>query len=129
MDKVKEFWNKYKLYIIIGICFILLEAGLITLGNYYHEQNVKGKEQQIKQLGIVNKQLIKEKKIVLDSLEYFHLQALIQNNRDTIYVNRISYLKTKNHEDLKTISHLSSDSSLLLYSKLSEEYISTGFNK
>lgn len=128
MDKIKEFWSKYKLYIFAAIAFVLFEWALISLINFNHSKNTEGKEEKIKELGKENVQLLKEKKLAIDSLEYFHLQALIQNSKDTIYISRINHLKTKNHEALESISNLSTDSSLFLYSQLSEEYILTGFN-
>ena len=89
----------------------------------------KGGEKLIDSLNKVNIELIEEKKLLSDSILVLHNAAINQNNKDTVFINHIRYLKNKTNEDLSKIDTNTPDSNIALYGNLSEEYISTGFNK
>lgn len=125
MQKIKDFLKKYWFYIAIVVLFLLLITGVVLLIN--SNSNTKDSENLIKSLSKENKILLKDKEQLIDSMEYFHLQALIQNSKDTIYINKISYLKTKTNEEINSVYNLPPDSQYHLFTKLSEEFI-TGLN-
>ena len=70
-----------------------------------------------------------QKKIVQlnDSISFWENQAQLAINQDTVFIIKIRNQKTKINEELNNIADMSDSTSLELHSRLSEQYIQTGF--
>lgn len=121
--------NKEILAIVFLLALFFIVIANLTTCNNPLKGLEKGGEKLIDSLNKVNVELTEEAKLLSDSIVVLHNAAIHQNNIDTIYINHIKYLKTKTNEDLSKIDTNTPDSNIALYGNLSEEYISTGFNK
>lgn len=62
-----------------------------------------------------------------DSISFWENQAQLAINQDTVFIIKIRNQKTKINEELNNIADMSDSTSLELHTRLSEQYIQTGF--
>ena len=122
-EKIIVFFKKwwYIPVIVILLLILLIEGGV---NNSVEKQNKK----EIEVLHKENKKLKSSLVEIRDSIEILHKLALEAKYRDTIYINKIEYLKIKTNEEISNFHNLSVDSQYSVFSKYIEEY-ETGFTK
>ena len=124
MLKIKEFitLNKEVISIILLLTiFFTVIANLTTCNNPLRGLEKDG-EKFIDSLNKVNIELLEEKQLLSDSIVVLHNAAINQNNKDTVFVNHIRYLKNKTNEEANSISTLSVDSNARLNSDLADDF-------
>lgn len=123
---MKEFLNKYKIYILLIVIIIslIISAGFLFQSSYNIRKQEKEGKILIDSLHKDNKSLIKELQLNKDSILILHNLAISTNNQDTVYVNKIKYLKNQTNEEVNSVYNNSVDSNLRLHAKLSTEFIS-----
>ena len=119
IEIIKKWW--YIPVIVILLLIILIGGGV---NNSVEKQNKK----EIEVLHKENKKLQSSLIEIRDSIEILHKAALEAKYRDTIYINRIEYLKIKTNEEISHFNTLSIDSQYFIFSKYIEEY-EAGFPK
>ena len=79
-----------------------------------------------------NKELHKENEILLkeltlnrDSIQLLHKLAIENNNRDTIYINQIKWLKNRTNEEISHFNNLSLDSQYAVFTREAELFINS----
>jgi predicted small secreted protein len=121
--------NKEVIAIILLLAlFFTVIANLTTCNNPLRGLGKDG-EKFIDSLNKVDIKLLEANKKLSDSIIVLHNAAINQNNKDTIYVNKIKYYKTKTNEEVNSIPTLSPDSVSSKFSTLAEEFISTRFSE
>ena len=114
--------NKITIISIIVLLAIFFIA-ISIIGNTYVKP-IKTERDAIKK---EKQELLKQIANLEDSIK---IQAKFTKERilyDTVFVNKIIKEKTKINETLSVIPTLTVDSNLRLHTKLTEEYIQTGF--
>jgi len=114
--------NKITIISIIVLLAIFFIA-ISIIGNTYVKP-IKTERDAIKK---EKQELLKQIANLEDSIK---IQAQFTKERilyDTVFVNKIIKEKTKINETLSVIPTLTVDSNLRLHTKLTEEYIQTGF--
>ena len=119
IEIIKKWW--YIPVIVILLLIILIGGGV---NNSVEKQNKK----EIEVLHKENKKLQSSLIEIRDSIEILHKLALEAKYRDTIYINKIEYLKIKTNEEISNFHNLSVDSQYSVFSKYIEEY-ETGFSE
>ncbi len=122
--KILQLLQRNKITIIsVAVLLAIFFIAISIIGNTYvrpikEERDVIKKEKQelLKQISLLNDSIEKQSEFTKERILY-----------DTIFVNRIIKEKTKTNEILSSIPTLSVDSNLKLHSKLTQEYIQTGF--
>lgn len=126
-EKIKTFFQEHKetITVVIILLFLFFIGGSILFStitqvnrNYKKELEANNKEKEAYQKRIIE---------LTDSINYWERQANSAILKDTVYLTLINKEKTKTHEELNVIAVMPHDSSMLLHSKLTEEYIQTGF--
>ena len=127
MKKIVEFIKQHKEIIITVVLLMALFfiVGSILNNNYSIER--ESYKKQLEQNNIEKQRLLKENQILRDSANYWEVIANQAILKDTIYLQNIIKEKQKTNEKIHSISTLNSDSLYQLYTKLTEEYISTKF--
>lgn len=130
MEKVKEFFSKYGIYILLVVltAIFFLTIAILFHNNNNLRRNEKAAKIEIKALHKYNKDLEKEIKLNRDSVKIYHDLALFYNSKDTIYINQIKYLKTKTNEEISHLHKLPIDSQYSVFSALLEQYSETRFD-
>lgn len=126
MKKVLEWLQKHKtiILLIIGVLFIFFLTLLLLSNNYV--KPIKEEREQIKK---EKQELLKQISSLNDSIDYYQTLSQKAIDYDTILIEKIKKEKNKTNVEISNIPNLSSDSNQLLFSKLINEYIQTGFVK
>lgn len=126
MKKVLEWLQKHKtiILLIIGVLFIFFLTLLLLSNNYV--KPIKEEREQIKK---EKQELLKQISSLNDSIDYYQTLSQKAIDYDTILIEKIIREKNKTNVEISNIPNLSSDSNQLLFSKLINEYIQTGFVK
>jgi len=126
MKKVLEWLQKHKtiILLIIGVLFIFFLTLLLLSNNYV--KPIKEEREQIKK---EKQELLKQISSLNDSIDYYQTLSQKAIDYDTILIEKIKKEKIKTNVQISNIPNLSSDSNQLLFSKLINEYIQTGFVK
>lgn len=128
---VKDFFTKYKNYFIAAIVLLIfLFTILFLLSDYSPIRNAeKRAKEELTQLHKDNEILLKELTLNRDSIQLLHKLAIENNNRDTIYINQIKWLKSKTNEEISHFNSLPTDAQYSKFSSLVSEYSKTRFDK
>ena len=126
MKKVLEWLQKHKtiILLIIGVLFIFFLTLLLLSNNYV--KPIKEEREQIKK---EKQELLKQISSLNDSIDYYQTLSQKAIDYDTVLIEKIKKEKIKTNVQISNIPNLSSDSNQLLFSKLINEYIQTGFVK
>ena len=124
---VKDFFTKYKNYFIAAIVLLIfLFTILFLLSDYSPIRNAeKRAKEELKQLHKDNEILLKELTLNKDSIQLLHKLAIENNNRDTVYINQIKWLKTKTNEEISNFNNLSLDSQYAVFTREAELFINS----
>ena len=124
---VKDFFTKYKNYFIAAIVLLIfLFTILFLLSDYSPLRNAeKRAKEELKQLHKDNEILLKELTLNKDSIQLLHKLAIENNNRDTVYINQIKWLKTKTNEEISNFNNLSLDSQYAVFTREAELFINS----
>lgn len=127
MDKKEKIVEYLKHYWYIPVIAILL--ALLLIGGNIKSNNEKYFKQEVDSLHKENNKLKNTLIEIRDSIEILHNLALQEKLKDTIYINKIEYLKQKTNEEISHFNTLSADSQYIIFSSLITEYSKTGFSK
>lgn len=121
----KEFFTKYKNYFIAALVLLLfLFAILFLLSDNSPIRNAeKQAKKELKELHKENEILLKELTLNRDSIQLLHKLAIENNNRDTIYINQIKWLKNRTNEEISHFNNLSLDSQYIVFTREAELFI------
>lgn len=124
---VKDFFTKYKNYFIAAIVLLIfLFTILFLLSDYSPIRNAeKRAKEELTQLHKDNEILLKELTLNKDSIQLLHKLAIENNNRDTVYINQIKWLKTKTNEEISNFNNLSLDSQYIIFTREAELFINS----
>lgn len=124
---VKDFFTKYKNYFIAAIVLLIfLFTILFLLSDYSPIRNSeKRAKEELTQLHKDNEILLKELTLNKDSIQLLHKLAIENNNRDTVYINQIKWLKTKTNEEISNFNNLSLDSQYIIFTREAELFINS----
>jgi hypothetical protein len=123
----KEFFTKYKNYFIAALVLLLfLFAILFLLSDNSPIRNAeKQAKKELTQLHKENEILLKELTLNRDSIQLLHKLAIENNNRDTIYINQIKWLKNRTNEEISHFNNLSLDSQYAVFTREAELFINS----
>ena len=123
----KEFFTKYKNYFIAAlVLLIFLFAILFLLSDNSPIRNAeKQAKKELKELHKENEILLKELTLNRDSIQLLHKLAIENNNRDTIYINQIKWLKNRTNEEISHFNNLSLDSQYAVFTREAELFINS----
>jgi hypothetical protein len=123
----KEFFTKYKNYFIAALVLLLfLFAILFLLSDNSPIRNAeKQAKKELKELHKENEILLKELTLNRDSIQLLHKLAIENNNRDTIYINQIKWLKNRTNEEISHFNNLSLDSQYAVFTREAELFINS----
>lgn len=123
----KEFFTKYKNYFIAALVLLLfLFAILFLLSDNSPIRNAeKQAKKELKELHKENEILLKELTLNRDSIQLLHKLAIENNNRDTVYINQIKWLKNRTNEEISHFNNLSLDSQYAVFTREAELFINS----
>lgn len=126
MQKIINWLKANKIILIlVFLIFFLFSITLLLLNNNY-VNSLKEERNQIKKEKEI---LLKQISSLNDSITFYEKLSKEFILKDTVIINQIVKEKQKTNVEISNIPNLSVDSNQLLFSKLINEYIQTGFVK
>jgi len=123
-EKIVELFKEYWYYSVIALLLAIL-----LVGGSIKSTNEKNTKKEIEFLHKENKKLQNTLVEIRDSIDILHKAALEAKYQDTIYIDKIEWLKTKTNEEISHFNTLNPDSQYIVFSDLLTEYSKTRFNQ
>lgn len=124
MKKVLDWLKTNKISIISILVLIAIFFIAISFLSNNYVKPIKKERDEIKK---EKESLLKQIQSLNDSILFYEELSKKTALKDTIIINQIIKEKQKTNEILSVISSLPPDSNISLHSKLTQEYIQTGF--
>jgi len=123
-EKIVELFKEYWYYPVIALLLAIL-----LIGGSIKSTNEKNTKKEIEFLHKENKKLQNTLVEIRDSIDILHKAALEAKYQDTIYIDKIEWLKTKTNEEISHFNTLNPDSQYLIFSEYISEYSKDRFNQ
>lgn len=123
-EKIVELFKEYWYYSVIALLLAIL-----LVGGSIKSTNEKNTKKEIEFLHKENKKLQNTLVEIRDSIDILHKAALEAKYQDTIYIDKIEWLKTKTNEEISHFNTLNPDSQYLIFSEYISEYSKDRFDQ